>query len=75
MNRHQLRKDIECNRNNIAEARKLPRNRRRDSYIKRTILETDALVRNIGRDIAYVKLNKDAYKQGEDWLEKQGVIL
>ena len=75
MNRHQLRKDIECNRNNIAEARKLPRNRRRDSYIKRTKIETDALVRDIGRDIAYVKLNKDAYKQGEDWLEKQGVIL
>ena len=60
---------------NLEEARKLPRNRKRDRFIKRTILETDALVRDIGRDIAYVKLNKDAYKQGEDWLEKQGLVL
>lgn len=66
---------IVCNLNNIEEAKKLPQNNRVRAYVKRTIVETDSLGRDIGRELSFVRLNKDAYRQGEEWLNKQGVKL
>jgi len=75
MDLHYLKKEISCNLTNILEAEKLPESKQRDSYIRKTKAETEQLVRKIGRTISYVKLNKDAYKQGLEWLSQEDLPL